>query len=389
MKSVHFLFLIFLLHSFNSKSQSTWQQLTTNTTKSLTTIQCFAKDTLFVFGDDIVLFSANGGTTFTPYTNNFAAPQAGYFRTIDTGFAPNGTGNLMLSSNGGTSWSLSVSNCGCLITSLKFCNQQVGLYGSTTGLFRTDDGGLTWSVIPSMLTSRPSTIRSLHDSSFVFVYNKHFYKSNDGGISFTIDTLNYGSSYSLTGLSFIDDSIGYTASGDGKVLKTLSQGKQWTLVQDIAQPIRDIYFIDEQNGFAITGTLNNVIYKTSNGGLNWTLDYTGSASTSLREFAYDGKSLFVIGDDGVAMKLETYPTRISTVHLANISLYPNPARERLYFSSIKCQRDISILQLDGKVIQEYTNYNFNSLEISQLASGTYLLKIKDNDGDYYSHFVKE
>ena len=71
------------------------------------------------------------------------------------------------------------------------------------------------------------------------------------------------------------------------------------------------------------------------------------------------------------------------------SIYPNPANESIYISSLynlKIQ-SVTIFDVTGKVALTVTN-NFNSINISKLSDGIYTIKLDTKDGSSSKRFVK-
>ena len=71
--------------------------------------------------------------------------------------------------------------------------------------------------------------------------------------------------------------------------------------------------------------------------------------------------------------------------------YPNPAKDNLYLEfspDVNCQ-SVEIYDLDGKMI-ESKNFNCETIGISNLNSGVYLMKIRMADGKEFSErIIKE
>jgi hypothetical protein len=63
----------------------------------------------------------------------------------------------------------------------------------------------------------------------------------------------------------------------------------------------------------------------------------------------------------------------------DLSIYPNPASDRVSFLSNGKITDITLYSLVGKQVGNYKNVH-SSLDVSHLAAGTYLVKITFPDG---------
>lgn len=374
-----FLAAIISLSTANFLSaQNGWDVLQTNTTLEFLDLQCYSTDTIFLFGEDgILLKSFEAGNNFTQLQNASASIYtAGFFKTPDTVFVGNGAGNIMRSGNGGSNWGVT-GGCTCFITSICFSNNQFGLYSSLGGVFRTVNGGNSWSANALIPFFNPDKFIALNDSVFVAVYHSSFYKSTNSGQSFTSDSLPYNSNYSVSGLSFISDSIGFASIADGKLFKTTDQGATWNLVADLGFSINDIVFIDEQNGFLVTGNLEKEIRKTSSGGLFWSLDYT--AASTIKELNYDGHHVFACGQNGMALRKEFFPTSINKQDDAAIKIFPNPTQDILFISGLNGKEKIELYNSIGELLISDFNFKQNQLNISSLHGGVYFLRITDDE----------
>jgi photosystem II stability/assembly factor-like uncharacterized protein len=84
-------------------------------------------------------------------------------------------------------------------------------------------------------------------------------------------------------LFFIDSQTGWICGDSGKVIKTTNGGDTWTLYQTSTNyPLNTIKFIDPLTGWAAGGMpynnplsyVYNAVVKTTNGGVNWTTQFT-------------------------------------------------------------------------------------------------------------------
>jgi len=90
---------------------------------------------------------------------------------------------------------------------------------------------------------------------------------------------NSGTKERLRGVSAVSQGIAWASGSHGTVIKTADRGETWTklVVPDSAAlDFRDIQAFDDRTAYVLSigpGELSR-IYKTADGGLNWTLQYT-------------------------------------------------------------------------------------------------------------------
>lgn len=72
----------------------------------------------------------------------------------------------------------------------------------------------------------------------------------------------------------------------------------------------------------------------------------------------------------------------------SITIYPNPASQKLFINGLSHNTNVSIFDLDGKMfINEQTISN--SIDIQKLKNGIYLIKIVDKNGVSTTKFIKQ
>ena len=71
----------------------------------------------------------------------------------------------------------------------------------------------------------------------------------------------------------------------------------------------------------------------------------------------------------------------------NILLYPNPVSNILHTKNIANGAQVLIFTTNGKLVK-LSHITDNQLNISELKSGVYLIKIIDNQKTYTSQFIK-
>ncbi|MCX6161952.1 MAG: hypothetical protein NTV87_11570, partial [Ignavibacteriae bacterium] len=206
------------------------------------------------------------------------------------------------------------------VNDLKFFDANTGLVAmwSPNLIFRTTNGGYNWTTVYS--TGRPAFELCLIDSMAVYVtsttsseYGMMLRSYNRGA---TWDSLPVANSWTANGISFVNRDTGWVGgtaggapylwrttnkgvnwvvqsgnTGFGRVFflknkvngeyigwaqnyeevwKTTTSGVNWFRVMDVSANCSQLYFIDENTGFAATG---DNMKKTTNGGLNWNAYY--------------------------------------------------------------------------------------------------------------------
>ncbi len=73
-----------------------------------------------------------------------------------------------------------------------------------------------------------------------------------------------------------------------------------------------------------------------------------------------------------------------------MQLYPNPVKDKLYFSAIlKTNANIDLYSISGQLIQQQNNVEDNFIDVSKLQTGIYIIKIRQNNTDNFFKFIKE
>ena len=70
-----------------------------------------------------------------------------------------------------------------------------------------------------------------------------------------------------------------------------------------------------------------------------------------------------------------------TVFSNSISIYPNPASNFINITSRNTILKVQIFDITGKKVSDFKNFKSNTLDVSSLTSGIYLMKIADNNNN--------
>jgi photosystem II stability/assembly factor-like uncharacterized protein len=173
-----------------------------------------------------------------------------------------------------------------------------------------------------------------------------------------------------------------------------AQGSSWNLIWE------------EYEGFAV-GSYK--IYRGSTLADMQLIGSTAGGNSSYSDFAAPGGDIFYQVEitppsDCSNIKSNTYSSSrsniasntvlsVSGVNANGISFkaYPVPAKEELFFNlPVSNKAKVSISSIDGKFIMNCNlNNSQNSISISSLHQGMFILRIMDNQNTYVTKFIKE
>jgi len=207
--------------------------------------------------------------------------------------------------------------------------------------------------------------------------------------------LNTGIITSIAG----DGTFGY--SGDGGP----ADSAKFLLASDVAiYGSSYLYITDQSNNRVRVVDLNTNVINTAVG--NGVAGYNGdggladtSELNSPRGIALDSCGNLYIVDNGnhrirkVTFNPACSPESVNELNnTSSISIYPNPAKEQLTITGNKDVKYITILNTLGQVLVEQNSYNSDKavINVSNLGSGVYFIKVSDKNGNVATkRFVKE
>jgi len=229
------------------------------------------------------------GWEFSKSTYDFSINSRDlFFLNSEIGFVVGYNGTIYKTTDSGETWIKKISGTTLHLHSVFFLNENVGFASSQSMncldadcnkgclLLKTTDGGETW-----IKTFFPNYL-SVHSLKFydelkgvALIYtigNNGMQKKNlaitsDGGINWTFSDLPIIAPYDK--LFFVDNLI-FIAGKNQIIYKSSDYGQTWVTINTPVKTtfdIREVYFYNANTGF-IDGVTE--IFKTTDGGLNWT-----------------------------------------------------------------------------------------------------------------------
>jgi uncharacterized repeat protein (TIGR02543 family) len=114
--------------------------------------------------------------------------------------------------------------------------------------------------------------------------------------------------------------------------------------------------------------------------------YKEAACTNAWDFATD----IVTAPVTLYAKWTQDPVNITNREISGFKLYPNPATTTLHLANLPQSAQISIFNMDGKLIrQQKMAASESTIDVSILPQGIYIIRIISNDGSGQQKFVKQ
>jgi len=286
-------------------------------------------------GPSKIYRSNDGGSNWVQLTNGLPnlttsnnPVRAMSFSTLDTGrvvaalFVNDTTGGIYLTTNSGQNWAKKwgiPNTTGTLPRSIGFrpgSNNEiyVGLDQSSLttgrGVWRTTNGGQTWADFNSGALLNTMGIRALlwktTGDTTLFAGAAGTTAALRGIFEYTWPAppqigwteQNSGVTTSLNCVSATSLTNCWVGGNGGVVLRTVNGGNLWTNVGGGAIGTADVYAIlgiDDNTCLVSTSPANTYVYRTSNGGLNWTQVFTQTGGF-INDMKKTGTTIFMYGD---------------------------------------------------------------------------------------------
>lgn len=395
--------LVFLISAVSLKAQ--WIHLNSRTTEHLYDVYFPTADTGYVVGyNGTILKTSDAGINWSTL-NTHSAITLNSVHFIDgyTGLAVGTNGTILHTKDGGSSWTIDSINVNYRFNEIYFLNSSIGFIAGShivdPVLLKTTDGGVNWNMV-NILDSVASDfpLNSVHfptpDTGYA-VFRSGVIRSIDGGDNWSL-LINYvGGTDSIFPFSilescyFTDANTGYIGGWYNPALwKTTDGANSWTNLGNSSTgsfQLHSIYFPGKDTGYA-AGWYGE-IYSTTNAGNTWTTQTIGTDNFYSIHFT-DLITGYAVGDNGTIVKTINggLSNSESPAPAPWVEIFPNPSAGTFHikFAGGVELEAIDLIDFKGNNVKSISK-DADVLELSAVARGSYVLKIRTTDG----HFVKK
>jgi len=287
-----------------------WSEQPTFTTKSLTDIYFINSTFGWAVGEQLVLATASGGSSWPSAPLNeselpnhinsvqFISEQKGW---MAGGMLEDEIGEVFISEQGGAYPSLQESNSS-LLNTVFFINEREGWAAGILGdIIKTEDSGLTWNLLANLGTE-------VTDIQFTTA-SKGWAVGTDGSLQQTTDGVNFqlqdiGNTNKLNAIHFTDTLRGWLCGDRNTIFKRhitedeiVWSETSFSQVNDFDW--NDIFFINATTGWVV-GSEGN-IYKTDDAGATWNRETSGTFENLNAIYMLSSTKGWIVGDNGLIL----------------------------------------------------------------------------------------
>ena len=216
----------------------------------------------------------------------------------------NGEGIVIKTTDGGSTWTQTTDSGTVWLTAISFVDTLTGYVGGlNNNILKTTDGGNTWSQVNFPFADEVYRIMDVEfrDANHGVVgvipnYGEtpHVYITNDGGSTWIKSNgFEIVSTYMI---EYINDSTLVAVGGQEVISKSTDGGLNWQTVYvgEYTGTLIGVDFLNENHGLVV-GDYGHV-YQTDDGGLNWnTVDYGGGDDLLHTPYIWDEDTTWIVG----------------------------------------------------------------------------------------------
>ena len=170
--------------------------------------------------------------------------------------------------------------------------------GNSGKLYRSASGGVTYTSATVSGAPNLYSVTSFGNDVWLTGQNGNVHKTLK--TTSPVSTYNVGSSATLNSITFLNSNTGFVCGDGGVVYKSVNGGLNWTSSNSGISSVKlnSISFQDNNNGTIAAN--NGIIYVTADGGASWTAQSSGTGYNLLK-VKYFGSGLVAVGEYGTLL----------------------------------------------------------------------------------------
>ena len=248
----------------------------------------YDKNTGYIFGgydSKQIIKTTNGGQNwFFLSSGIFKDINSIYFTDANFGWAVGGIDNYLRTTNGGNDWYLQYLNVqgAYPINDIYFKDQQTGWLLTSHSILKTTNSGMNWATLydTAFYGNTLGPYFSFKNENEIFIPRVYcIFKSTNGGLDWFRQYIN-NENLSISTIKFFSESNGWLIcrhpyADSSRIFKSSDGGNSWVENLRTGTDAANLYFLNSNTGWITAAkdpsyTIKNLVYKTTNGGLNWT-----------------------------------------------------------------------------------------------------------------------
>lgn len=398
MKKALYIFASFFI--INSLSAQTYTQLNSGTGNQLNGVRLLSDNKGIVVGDGGKILTTTNGLNWqhriSGVTTNLKDVE---YINPNTIIVVGDWGTILKSTNGAMGWTPKNSGTSEMLYSVCVNGSDIYACGQNGVILKSTDEGDSWTAInPGPGAHIFDVFFTSPTVGFAVGNDGYIFRTLNAGTNWQTYDLGISTDFQLRGIDFTDPNNGFIVGknlvqNQSIIIRTTDGGGTFVPQILYAAPYIEIKFLDANTGFLLTQNLNSntgAIMKTTNGGNTW--DYLTGFSKSQTCMAFSGFNVsYTCGYNGSIFKSTNMNLSIEDLEDEQaISVYPNPSSEKIFINlDSSFQSDhltIELYTISGDKIISSTD---TSVDISEIPSGTYLIKIQSETSLWTKKIIKE
>ena len=259
---------------FTSNGGNTWTNNNSIVGNSLNNCFALSNSRFIAVGDNgKIALSTNAGSTLNSLETRVTNQELwGIHHFGSTFFAVGDAGTILKSTNDGQTWSnLNSGNTDNLRSIIAINANTAVVVGNAGTILKTTNGGTTWTQISTGYSDDINVIYRLPNGTLYAIGNNDLVlKSTNDGSSWTFETTSFtGFQYNFTDVNFATNDTGFIATNSAEIITTDDGGQNWYLrMTGLFGQMTCLSFVDGLKGWI--GSDNGEILYTDDGGQTWT-----------------------------------------------------------------------------------------------------------------------